>query len=306
MKTVLPLMATVLYATCLLALASCGKTPSVGSATDSASSPEARGTTVRTNASASPSPLCVTIMDVGKGDCILLREGDAAALIDTGYQSTADDVVSRLRAQGVTRIDAMVITHYDRDHVDGIRAIGNSVRVDTVYLPGYEGADKNYRSCVSDVEALGVPTQRVTKETSLRLGSARLTIFPPGVAYKPGTGKVEGNDNDMSLVVTLVNGRDSYLFVGDLEDDGIAAYLAADHGQFDVLKVPHHGQHAKNTSKLLDDVRPKIAVITDAEKDPADKKTLKLLKSANIQTCRTSIDGTIVIESDGSGTYSVS
>lgn len=177
---------------------------------------------------------------------------------------------------------------------------------DTYYLPGYDGTDKNYRSCISSLEALDVPTNRVTKELDLRLADARLTVFPSGIAYVPGTGKSEGNDNDMSLVATLIYGRDSYLFAGDLEEDGIAAYLAANHGRFDVLKMPHHGQRAKNASEFLDDVRPQIAVVTDGQKDPANKKTLKLLASASVKTYRTSTDGTVVIESDGNGAYSVS
>ena len=121
-----------------------------------------------------------------------------------------------------------------------------------------------------------------------------------------GSGKVEGNDNDMSLVATLAHGRDSYLFAGDLEEEGIRAYLAAGHGSFDVLKMPHHGEYSPGISELLDDVRPKIAAITDSVSDAADKKTLKLLKSAGVRTYRTSVDGTIIIDSDGSGTYSVS
>ncbi len=306
MKTVLPLISTVLFATCMLALAACGKGYGTELAVESGTSLEVGRTTPPANASTSASPLRVTVIDVGKGDCILLQSGGEAILIDTGYGDTAVDVLSCLRAQGVDHLDALIITHYDRDHVDGIRPIGEAVSMNVCYLPGYEGSDKNYRACVEAVAALGVPTKRVTEELVLHLGNARLTVFPSGVAYVPGSGKTEGNDNDMSLVSTLANGQDSYLFAGDLEEDGIDAYLAANHGRFDVLKMPHHGQQAKNTSELLDDARPKIAVITDGQKDPASKKTLKLLKSADIETYRTSVDGTVVIDSDGSGAYSVS
>ncbi|MBR3318346.1 MAG: MBL fold metallo-hydrolase [Atopobiaceae bacterium] len=254
---------------------------------------------------AAPSTLRVSYIDVGKGDCILVRAGDVSVLIDSGYENTADDVLAQLRAEGVKQLDAMVVTHYDRDHVGGIRAIGESVPIRNVYLPSYEGADKNYRSCISAVKALGVPSQLVTRETAINVGGARLTVFPSGVAYVPGANGDEGNDNDASLVATLTNGRDSYLFAGDLEEEGVAAYLKGRHGQFDVLKMPHHGGASKNLDEFLDDVRPKVAVITDAKKDAASKKTLKLLKSAGAEVWRTSTEGTVV-ESDGSGTYAVS
>ncbi|MBR3226373.1 MAG: MBL fold metallo-hydrolase [Atopobiaceae bacterium] len=305
MKTLLPLILSILSAVCLMTLASCGRVYDAGSANGSAVGFEVGQKAAPTDVSSASSRIRVSVIDVGKGDCILLQADDEAVLIDTGYESTAADVLSCLRDQGVSSLGAMVITHYDRDHIEGIRPIGEAVGVGTIYLPEYEGADKNYRSCIKSVEALGVPIQRVTEELVLPIGNAQLTVFPSGVAYRSGSGKEEGNDNDMSLVATLRNGSDSYLFAGDLEEEGIDAYLAANHGQFNILKMPHHGQHSSNTLEFLDDARPQIALITDAEKDPASKKTLKLLKAADVQTYRTSVDGTVTVESDGSGTYSI-
>ncbi len=252
------------------------------------------------------SSLNVSFIDVGKGDCILMQSGNTNVFIDTGYEDTAGNVLSYLRSRKVGRVDAMIITHYDSDHIGGIRPIGEDIDIGTIYLPGYDGTDKNYRSCISSIKAIGVPTKRVTKELVLEVGSARLTVYPTSVAYEPGSGKKEGNDNDVSLVASLVNGRDTYLFTGDLEEDGIAAYLEAKHGQYDVLKMPHHGRNASNMDAFLDDVRPKIAVITDAKKNPTEKKVLKLLKSNDVEVWRTSNDGTIVVQSSGVGSYTIS
>jgi beta-lactamase superfamily II metal-dependent hydrolase len=69
--------------------------------------------------------------------------------------------------------------------------------------------------------------------------------------------------------------------------------------------MPHHGERASNTADLLDAVCPKIAVITDSYKDPASKKTLKLLDKVDAETYCTSYDGTVVIESNGTGSYQV-
>lgn len=284
MRKLLICIATFLAAICLTGLAACGEA---------------------TATQASASSVRVTFVDVGKGDCALVQAGDSSVLIDTGYQNTAADVLACLKAQGVNRLDAMIITHYDRDHIGGIRAIGEGVATSVIYLPEYEGADKNYRSCIEAIKELGVPSQRVTKELVLSLGAARLTIFPSGVAYVSDAGNGEGNDNDASIVVALVNDRDSYLFAGDLEKDGIRAYLEAKHEEYDVLKMPHHGQRSSNTDDFIEDVHPQIAVITDAKKDPADKKILKLLAEANVETYRTSVNGTIAIESDGTGAYAV-
>lgn len=295
----------------LVGLAACSETPEKPSgkaSSESAGKPSESAATQTATPSnpGSGSPLRVACIDVGKGDCILVQAGDTAILIDTGYEKTADDVLAQLQEAQVTRLKAVIITHYDRDHVEGLHDIGQAVPIDTIYLPGYEGSDDNYDICLAAVEALGVPSQRVTSELALDVGSARLTVFPSTVAYDPASIlRSEGNDNDVSMVATLVNGSDSYLFAGDLEEEGVDAYLAAKHGTFDVVKMPHHGRKSSNTEDFLDDVRPQIALITDSKKDEADKKVLKLLKSGGIETYRTSKDGTIVIDSNGSGTYQV-
>ena len=247
----------------------------------------------------------VTCIDVGKGDCLLVQAGDAAALVDTGYRGTADAVCSQLREQGIDHLDALILTHYDRDHVGGLRAIASTMDIATVYLPGYEGADKNYETTIAAVDDLDLTAQRVTKVCELELGPAQLAIHPSSVAYVSDAHGDEGNDNDASLVVTLTNGDDSYLFAGDLEEEGIEAYLDGAHGTFDVLKMPHHGEKSSNTDDLLDNVQPQIALITDASDDPADKKTFKLLKECGADIYRTSADGSIVVESDGTGSYQV-
>ena len=248
----------------------------------------------------------VSVVDVGKGDCILVQVGGRAALIDTGYDSTSSEVVSYLREQGVERLDWLVITHYDRDHVGGIWAVGKAFDIDAVYLPGYKGADKQYRTAMADIDAIGYPAQPVTRETAFGFEGAQVTILPTSLSYIPNANGNEGNDNDLSLVVELTFGEDSYLFAGDLEEEGIDAYLDGEPGHYDVLKVPHHGEKAANTDELLTKVEPEIAIITDSAEDPADKKTLKLLKKAEADTYRTSECGTVVVESTGTGSYSVS
>ena len=297
MKKFLSRIAVTMLAICLLGLAACGQSSGTNSTSGSTSS--------LTDFSAS---LRVSFIDVGKGDCVLVQADGSAALIDTGYENTADDVLSYLQDQGVSHLSALILTHYDRDHIGGVGKIGKGMDVDAIYLPGYEGSDNNYRSCIAAVEELGVPTQKVNEEVALTVGDAHLSIFPSGVAYEPAANddEGEGNDNDASLVTTLVYGSDSFLFAGDIEKDGIAAYLEAKHGRFDVLKLPHHGRRSSNTGDLLDDVCPKIAVITDSKKDPANKKVLKMLKSADVKTYRTRTKGTIVVKSNGTGTYKVS
>ena len=249
--------------------------------------------------------LTVSYIDVGKGDCILIEADGKAVLIDTGYEDTSDDVLSYLRGQGVSQLQRIIITHYDRDHVGGLRAIAEALPVEEVCLPNYEGADKNYQTVTDAIGSLDLSAHQVTKEEVLQLGDAALTIIPTSLTYEKGQGNGEGNDNDLSLVVTLTNRDDSYLFAGDLEKKGIDAYLDGARGTFGVLKMPHHGEWCGKTDDLVEDTSPRIAIITDGEDDPAEKKTLEHLEDARIDTYRTSTDGTIVVESHGLADYTV-
>lgn len=263
------------------------------------------GCSARQEAPSSSEGVCISYVDVGKGDCILIQVGESAGLIDTGYANTANETVAFLRNRGVKKLEFVVITHYDRDHIGGMRAIGNAYGIDSLYLPDYQGADKNYQSLMAAIGSLGLTPQSVATEKQLRIGNASMTIKPSGVTYHPSAKGDEGNDNDLSLVVMLIYGNDSFLFTGDLEKEGISVLLDTAPGSFDILKMPRHGQKTSNTDELIDAIRPKVAVITDDEEDPANKKVLKLLDENDVETYRTSIDGTILVHGNGSGSYSI-
>lgn len=295
MKKLATLAFAILLTPVFLAVGGCGF----------AGNPSNTSKSLPNNAQVQPGSTRVTVFDVGKGDCILVQTSNAAALIDTGYDETADDVVPFLLKQGIDHLDYLVITHYDKDHVGGVRAIGNALDIGTVFLPAYEGADKHYHSTIAAIKDLGLSTQTVSKTTELTLDEAAFAIFPSGVSYDPDAKGDEGNDNDMSLVVTLTSKGDSYLFAGDLEEEGVDAYLKGGHGTFGVLKVPHHGEKASNTGELLAQVQPKIALITDSEDEPASKKTLKALDKAAVPSYCTSDCGSIAVVSDGAGHYTV-
>ena len=250
------------------------------------------------------SELRVSFIDVGKGDCILLEKDGSCVLIDAGYAETAPEVTAFLEERGVTALDAMIITHYDKDHVGGASALAQAFPVGQLYLPGYEGSSKHYTALMKTAEEQSLSCQQVTRDVSFSLAGADVAIYASHVAYEP-EGEKEANDNDVSLVIAVTYGADAYLFAGDIEKDGIKAYLAGDHGAFDVVKMPHHGGYEKNTGDFIQAVQPEIAVITDSGEDPADGETLTLLENAGAQILRTAEIGTVTVTSSGTGSYQV-
>lgn len=247
----------------------------------------------------------VSFIDVGKGDCILLENGTQSMLIDTGYKETSGAVRSYLEERDIDELDALVLTHYDKDHVGGTGSVLDAVNVDRILIPPYRGRGKQYDLTMKAIQDSGIKPEPVIEDMSLQLGDARVCVFASPVIYVPNAHGGEGNDNDMSLVATLECGKDSYLFAGDLENDGITAFLISHHEQYDIIKMPHHGRYSKKLRNLLQVVRPRTAIITDSKLEPAEDKTLDLLAKHRVDMHGTLTEGTIVIRSDGHGRYSI-
>ena len=250
-----------------------------------------------------PSTLAVTFYDVGKADCILIQAEGHNILIDSGYDSTASTVLYELNHNNIEHLDALIITHYDKDHVGGAAYLVNNLEIDKVYLPGYEGSSKVYTKFIEAVDAKGISKAVVSSDISFDVGKTTLSIFASTIEYAGGGDSKEGNDNDCSLVIAANYGMSSFLFAGDIEKDGIKAFLAANRGNFDVIKMPHHGKLAKNTEELIAAVSPEIAVITDSSDEPADESVCNLLQQKNIQIFSSAEKGNITITTSGEGTY---
>lgn len=250
----------------------------------------------------SEAALSVSIIDVGKGDCILAACGGKNILIDAGYEDTADEVEEYLTSHNCSGLEAMVITHYDKDHVGGAAKLAEDLDIAKIYLPDYEGKSTYYNNLMKVIEDKGISASKVSEDVTLSLGSATFTLIASDVEYSDPDGE-EGNDNDVSLVISATFGEDSILFAGDIEKDGIKAFLKKHTESYEILKMPHHGKTEKNSDDLLKSVNPDCVIITDSTKDPAEDDLLELLEDKKVY--RTSECGTISISITGSG-YTVS
>ena len=245
--------------------------------------------------------LQAVFFDVGKGDCILFTMDDNYVLLDAGYEETADDIVQELQERGINKLDAMIITHYDKDHVGGAAEIAQSIPVDTFYLPDYIGEKDKCGDLLNLIESKDLNSVRVSKEVQLSLGDAQIEIDPALIAYDAQL----LNDNDASLIVSVFYGDDEWFLPGDIEKDAIDVWLDNNSDTFDILKMPHHGRKGGNTKKLIKNIDPDIAVITDSDDDPASEKILDQLDKKEVTVFRSAVDGNITITGNGSGKFEV-
>ena len=240
-------------------------------------------------------------LDVGKGDCILLSTQGKTMMVDTGYEDTADDVLDALETYGIESLQAMVITHYDKDHVGGAAQIAEQIPVGTFYLPGYTGEEDKCGDLLELIEMEGLHAVSVTEDLCFSLGDASICVDAGLVPFDAE----EKNDNDASLIVTAAYGEDSWLLPGDIEKPAMEVWLSERARHYDILKMPHHGRKEDNTAAFIKAVSPAIAVITDSNDDEASEKVLKKLDKNGAAVFRSSLNGTIKITGYGIGKYDV-
>ncbi|HET7053118.1 MAG TPA: ComEC/Rec2 family competence protein [Solirubrobacterales bacterium] len=239
-------------------------------------------------ADGSPAPgLRISVLDVGQGDAILLQPRAApAVLVDGG--PPGGGIVAELRAAGVGRLGAAIVTHDQSDHAGGIRELLGELPVDRVLFAVLR------RSTLARIHAAGVATDRLAQGSELRSGALRLDVlWPPRELLAVPHG---GEDPNALAVVALARWHDfSMLLTADAE----AETTPLDPGPVDVLKVAHHGSEDAGLAALLDRTRPRLAVISVGADNPFGHPTpgtLATLAAHGVPTLRTDLDGTVVID----------
>lgn len=236
----------------------------------------------------------LAMLDVGQGDSILLRDGDRAILVDGGGWETGDlggrVLLPALLAEGVRKLDAVVMTHPDQDHCGGLIDIAGYLQVDEVWMgPGWEP-----EGCVERLTGLpGIRTRILSKGDEVALGRWRLTVLHPEADEHRGT-------NERSLVLRAeVLGR-SFLLTGDIESWAEMRLISCCERQVrvDVLKVAHHGSKTSSSESFLDASRPRLALISAGVKNlyrHPSEIVLERLREHRVRALRTDRDGMVLV-----------
>lgn len=241
--------------------------------------------------------LQVEVLKVGKADAIVLMCGGQTMVIDCGEEEDGQEVLDYLEAQGEDKIDVLLITHFDKDHVGGAETVVEGIAIDRVLLPAYEGTSKKYKNFIKALEEAGITPDKVEDVQTLQLESASVTVEPPASYEMPDS--EEEYDNNFSLITTVVFGSNRLVFTGDIEEERIEEWLASGTVQpCDVLKIPHHGSYNEELVKMVAVMKPSYAIICDSEKNPAEGKTVSMLEEIGAKCLQTK-NGDISIVCDG-------
>ena len=246
------------------------------------------------------------LLDVGQGEAILLRDGDAAVLVDGGGWRHGDlggrALLPALAAAGVRRLQAVALTHPDLDHCRGLVDLTSYLPVGEVWMaPGWRSSD-----CAAELRtAPGVGLRLLWSGERAAAGRWRLLTLHP----EPGS---RGRGNDRSLVLAAAAPGLRVLLTGDVGAAAERLLLRRWPSaalRADVLKVAHHGSGSSTTAGLLAAVRPRLALISCGRGNhyghPAGD-VLRRLAAAGARPLRTDRSGQIVLARAAHGGWRLS
>ncbi len=254
--------------------------------------------------------LKVVFFDVGQGDAALVTFPNGRhMLVDGGERTMSNDCGRRILCpyflrSGIRRLDVVVLTHADNDHVGGLPAVLETMPVDLVVEPGAEHLSATYLRFLSLAGRSDRRYRRVRAGDRLLIDDrVAVRVLHPTVRFVTPDGKAPYGLNNGSVVLRLEYGRISLLLTGDIEREAEESLLNA--GLLEpatCLKVPHHGSISSSTEPFLQATRPRLAVFSVGRENrfghPHDD-VLGRYERLGIFVFRTDRGGAVLLETDG-------
>ncbi|WP_089649733.1 lamin tail domain-containing protein [Halobacterium hubeiense] len=299
----------VLAVVVLVLLAGCSGAVSDGpTATDQQTSATTEATnTTTTTTETSNGTLSVHYVNVGQGSGILVvSPANETMLIDTGdWTDDGEIVLDYLQQRGIERLDYLVTSHADADHIGGHEAVINYFEtqgegVGAAYDPGIASSSQTYQEYLDAVEGHDVPLFQTRAGDEIPLANASVDVLAP-----PQDRLADGNRNENSVVLRVAFGQSTFLLPGDGEAAS-ERYLTEEYGaglNATVLSAGHHGSQSSSSTQFLDVTDPRVAVISsayDSQYGHPHEDVLQRFADRSIRTYWTATHGNVVLTSNGS------
>jgi competence protein ComEC len=233
--------------------------------------------------------LKVTYLDVGQGNAALIEfPGSEKMLIDGGGFPGSDFdigemVVAPFLLQAkILRIDTLVLTHPDADHMNGLLYIADHFGPKEFWYNGEKLESPDFQKLKSLLEAKGISRRTPADFKGGRnMSGARAEIL------HPADGLLSRKSNDNSLVLRISYGETSFLFPGDLEATGEQMLVSRSGTKLksDILLAPHHGSRSSNSTAFLEAVNPKVCIISSGKGNPFGFPSQEILGRLRGQGC---------------------
>jgi competence protein ComEC len=267
--------------------------------------------------------LHVDFLDVGQGDAALLTMPDGTTLmIDGGgrpntdwnksdlsdveepfqrdSRSVGEQVVSEyLWAKGLDRVDYILATHADADHIDGLSDVARNFKVRAAIVGRTPAGDPGYRRFAETMQQAGVPVERIGAGDVLRFGEVSAQVlWPP-----PRNDFTAGSRNNDSVVLRVGYGEKTFLFTGDVEKEAEHEMVSAGVDlAAQIVKVAHHGSRTSSTEPFVAAAKPAMAIVSVGRTSifgHPNKEVVERWRAVGAQVLTTGESGTISVVTDG-------
>jgi len=238
--------------------------------------------------------LTVHFIDVGQADATLLEFEEYTMLIDTGdWNST--DAVDYLKEQGLEKLDIVVGTHPDSDHIGQLKQIVEQFEVGEVWMSGNASTSNTFIEALKAIDETGTDYYEPRSGEVFDVGSLQIEVLYPE--------EVTGKANEESISLKLTYGDVRFIFTGDAgvkeEQEMIDSGIDLD---AEILHLGHHGSNTSTSRAFLEAVSPEVAVYSagiDNSYGRPHAEVIASAENAGAKVYGTDVNGTIVLETDG-------
>ncbi|MGB7575864.1 MAG: DNA internalization-related competence protein ComEC/Rec2 [Thermodesulfobacteriota bacterium] len=256
--------------------------------------------------------LRLSFIDVGHGDSILIEfpQGkrmliDGGGLYDDRFDTGKNVIAPFLWSRKIRRIDALVLTHPDPDHLKGLNFIASQFSIGQFWDNGFQTESESYLQLRKILNERKIKTRSLTEETLPQtINGVEISVLNPPVwkAMQKGTQNLRDLNNS-SLVMRLRFKNVSVLLAGDIGKEAEERMLRRDYPlRSDILKIPHHGSSTSSSTPFLERVKPTHAILSVGERNIGrlpHPEVLKRYQQAGATLYRTDRQGTITAVTDG-------
>ncbi len=240
--------------------------------------------------------LIVHYIDVGQGSSTLIEIDSHYMLIDGGDRAYSSTVVTYLKNLKIQKLDYVIVTHYDADHLNGVVGALNVYDADVLFAPDYEADSKIYASFKELIKKKGIEPLNPVVGAKYEIGDAEFTILAPNDTHY-------SDANDYSIAIKLEYGDTSFVFTGDAETE--SEYEMLENGidvSCNVYLAGHHGSKYSSSQAFMQATKPEYVVISVGKDNkyghPAEE-ALARFAAMGCTVYRTDECGDIIAESDG-------
>ena len=242
--------------------------------------------------------LQIYALDVGQGDCFLLRTAEGDILIDAGTESSQDLLCLRLAQLGVTKLRLAIFTHPDEDHIGGADGVLRRFGAEEIWLNGAVSEEECFTALLRVADEIGAFTRTVKAGDNLEIGGVVFFVLAPF------GDEAEGGNAD-SIVLKITCGEISAIFTGDADlktEERLLSQYGASQMDCDLYKVGHHGSNTSTGKSFLEAMSPRLALISSGRGNSYGHPhgdVLALLDAVGARILRVDLSGEILLETDG-------